>query len=161
MVKLRFCFASPVFVVLGVFALPVHAVTPVCGTQLSSNTTLDSDMNCPGRAIRFNNPESKNVVLDCDGFTISSDSDRVVSAEFVSGITIKNCLLSTTHDDGRGIVLTGVSKSKFIHNSIITTGNSSSAFDIRGNSSANLISRNTVHTSGVAVDRYPSSCRLE
>ena len=131
----------------GYYSMPAQAATPLCGTTLTSNTTLDSDMICPGRAISFSQ-QSKNVVLDCKGFTISSDSDRIISANAVSRITIKNCSFLSIDDGIRAIVFTGVTKSKVINNTITTTGDGSSAFDIRGDSSSNLFSNNRVHTSG-------------
>jgi len=88
----------------------VQAGTPACGATLTKNTKLNSDMICPSRAINFSGPRSRNVVLDCAGFSISTTSDRVINASSVSGITIKNCMISTSHDGGRGIQFTGVNE---------------------------------------------------
>ena len=126
----------------------IQAVTPACGTTLTADTTLDSDMNCPSRAINFSGAASDNVVLDCAGFSISNSSSRVINAFGVSGITIKNCTISTNHRGGRGIEFTGVINSEISGNSISTTGESSRGISTRGDSSSNLITDNTVHTAG-------------
>lgn len=120
---------------------------PACGTTLTANTTLNADMVCPDRAILFGS-ESNNVILDCAGHSITTTSDRVISATFASGITIRNCTISTTHDSGRGIVFTEVTNSEISNNSFTTTGDLSRAIGIRGNSSFNLITGNTIHTAG-------------
>ncbi len=44
-------------------ATNIQAATPACGTTLTANTTLSSDMLCPSTAIRFN-AGSNDVVLD-------------------------------------------------------------------------------------------------
>jgi hypothetical protein len=97
----------------------VHAVTPACGTTLTADTIFDKNLNCPAIAIFFN-ALSNNVVLDCAGFSISTTFDRVISGNSPSGITIKNCTLSTTHNSGRGMVFTRVTNST-ISNNIIST----------------------------------------
>jgi parallel beta-helix repeat protein len=125
----------------------IHAVTPACGTSLAVDTILNSDMNCPSTAIRFNSG-SNNVVLDCAGFSISTTADRIISVGSASGITIKNCTISSSHFEGRGIVLTGVTNSTFSNNVISTTGESSRAMQFRGDSNANVITGNTIHTAG-------------
>jgi hypothetical protein len=125
----------------------IYAVTPACGTLLTTDTIFDSNMNCPDTAI-FLNALSNNIVLDCAGFSISTTFDRVISANFTSGVTIKNCTLSTTHNSGRGMVFTGVTNSTISNNIISTTGNSSRGMHFRGDSNSNTITGNTVHTAG-------------
>jgi hypothetical protein len=82
----------------------IQAATPACSTTLTADTIFDSDMNCPGTAIFFTN-SSNNVVLDCAGFSIRTTSGRAIAGGSASGITIKNCTISTNHSGGRGIVL--------------------------------------------------------
>ena len=57
----------------------ILAVTPACSTTLPANTTttLDSNMDCLGRAINFGGG-SDNAVLDCDGFIISCTPSALV-----------------------------------------------------------------------------------
>ena len=125
----------------------IYAVTPACDTTLTTDTIFDSDMNCPSRAIRFN-AGSNNVVLDCAGFSISTTDDIVISGGSASGITIKNCTISTAHRNGRGMQFGGLTNSTISGNTISTTGRESRGMDFRGNSSSNLIIDNTVHTTG-------------
>ena len=72
---------------------------------------------------------------------------------------IDETLRRVLDDDGRAIVFTGGTNSKVIGNVITTTGDQSGAFDIRGDSSSNLISNNEVHTSGSASNaRFSTAC---
>jgi len=125
----------------------IYAVTPACDTTLTTDTIFDSDMNCPSRAIRFN-AGSNNVVLDCAGFSISTTDDIVISGGSASGITIKNCTISTAHRNGRGMQFGGLTNSTISGNTISTTGRESRGMDFRDNASSNLIIDNTVHTAG-------------
>ena len=150
----RFYCACFIVLLIALAASPAQAVNPPCGTTLSENTTLDDDLICPDRAIFFNHAQSKKVTLDCAGFTISTTSDRIISANFATGITIRNCHLETSHNGGRGLVFTGVTKSKVINSSVTTSGDGSSAFDIRGDSNSNLFSGLTVHTSGARSNAF-------
>ncbi len=125
----------------------VHAATPACDTTLTADTIFDSDMNCPSRAIRFN-AGSNNIVLDCAGFSINTTDDIVISGGSASGVTIKNCTISTAHRNGRGMQFGGLTNSTISGNTISTTGKESRGMDFRDNSSSNLITDNTVHTTG-------------
>ena len=125
----------------------IYAVTPACGTTLTTDTIFDSDMNCPSWAIRIN-AGSNNKVLDCAGFRIRTTSDIAIHGGSASGITIKNCTISTAHRNGRGMQFGRLTLSTISGNTISTTGRESRGMDFRDNSSSNLITDNTVHTTG-------------
>lgn len=126
----------------------VQAATPSCEATLTKDTKLNSDMFCPSRAINFSGARSKNVTLNCAGYIISSASGRVIDARSTSGITIKNCLITTSHDGGRAIQFTGVKNSKISGNTISTVGDASRGIGFRGGSSSNSITNNTVQVMG-------------
>ena len=123
------------------------AVTPACGTVLTTDTTLDSDMICPGIAVFFNST-SNNVELDCAGFSMSTTENRVISGYSAAGITIRNCNITTSHFEGRGMVLTAVTNATIVDNTIVTTGDNSRGIQLRGDSNGNVVCRNEVDTAG-------------
>jgi hypothetical protein len=125
----------------------IYAVTPACGTTLTADTIFNSDMNCPSTAIRIN-AGSNNKVLDCAGFSISTTRDHAINGGSASGVTIKNCMISTAHRGGRGMQFGRLTNSTISGNTISTTGRESRGMDFRDNSSSNLIIDNTVHTTG-------------
>jgi hypothetical protein len=123
----------------------IYAVTPACDTALAADTIFDSDMDCPSTAIRID-AGSSNAVLDCAGFSIRTTSDRAINGGSASGVTIKNCMISTAHRGGRGMQFGTLTNSTISGNTISTTGRESRGMDFRDNSSSNLIIDNTVHT---------------
>ena len=125
----------------------INAETPACGTTLTADTIFDSDMNCPSTAIHIN-AGSSNKVLDCAGFSINTTSNRAINGGSASEVTIKNCMISTAHRDGRGMQFGNLTLSTISGNTISTTGRESRGMDFRDNSSSNLIIDNTVHTTG-------------
>jgi hypothetical protein len=67
----------------------ILAVTPACGSTLTTDTTFDADMDCLSTAIYFSDIGSDNVTLDCAGFTIAVDDGTSIQAVAVTGVTIK------------------------------------------------------------------------
>ncbi len=49
----------------------VQAQTPACGTLLTGNTVLDSDMVCADTALQMIDAGSSNITLDCAGFSVT------------------------------------------------------------------------------------------
>jgi len=111
-----------------------------------ADITLDSDLICPGTAFKFRNVD--NVTLDCAGHSITGTGGRVIRADSVSGITIRNCTIISDHFDGRGMELTRSTNSTISGNTITTTGTNGKGISLRRDSSFNLITNNTVHTTG-------------
>jgi len=58
----------------GFSASTAHA-QPVCGDTINTNTTLGSDLLCPGFGLRIG---ASGVTLDCAGHTIEAAGGRVV-----------------------------------------------------------------------------------
>ena len=88
-----------------------------CGDTITSDTTLTSDLNCPGTALNIG---AGNVILDCQGYMInfSSGSGIYSNQDFT---TIKNCNIVHNGYVGAnvyGIYLMGSSSS--IQNANIT-----------------------------------------
>ena len=128
----------------------VPDTAPACGTILTSDTTLDSDMLCAGTALILSGAGSDNVMLDCAGHSITSIGFRALSVSSTDGITIKNCLISSSSE--RGIVLDRVTNSEIKDNTIVITD--SRGIDIRKSSNNNLISNNDIHTTGAGSYRW-------
>ena len=60
----------------------------LCGTTITSDTTLDSNLNCNGTAITIG---ANNTILDCSGYTITGNGtgDGIYSSS-KTNLTIKN-----------------------------------------------------------------------
>lgn len=99
-----------------------QAQTPPCGTILTADTTLDSDMTCASTAIQFVGSASDNVTLDCAGFGISTIDESAIIASDVSGISIQNCTISTDVEFAHGIFFTDVTGSSVTDNDISADG---------------------------------------
>ncbi|MCP4767728.1 MAG: hypothetical protein GY875_15830 [Gammaproteobacteria bacterium] len=129
----------------------VQAVPLPCGTTLTTDTTLDSDMDCStfdGTAINFEGANSNDVTLDCAGHVISAGTESAIIARNVSGVTIRNCTISTSSIFSHGVsLLNGVSNSLVTGNTILTTGDFTRGIEVR-QSSANEISDNDISTTG-------------
>jgi parallel beta-helix repeat protein len=113
---------------LAVSPMPfVLAAAPACGTNLTTSTTLDSDMTCPGTALVIT---TSNVTLDCAGHTINfgqSQTEPLVHAVKIlnaSNVTVQNCNInqlnmSVTRSSGVGF---NNSSGATVRNNTITTG---------------------------------------
>lgn len=68
--------------------------TVTCNQQISSSTTVDNDLTCNGTAL---NIVANNVVLDCQGHTLTGNTSRYginitgTTASLRTNVTIKNC----------------------------------------------------------------------
>jgi len=125
----------------------VQAANPPCGTTLTKNTKLDGNMTCASTALRLIGSASKKITLNCDGHSIDVASGSGIFASNVTGVTIQDCVISTSDYFSHGIVLSnGSTKNLIKDNTITTTGNSGRGIELRG-SSSNTIKDNTVHTS--------------
>jgi hypothetical protein len=127
----------------------IYAATPACGTPLTTDTTLDSNMNCSSTALFL---DSNDVTLDCAGFTITVTgfSSRAIDAFNVTGVIIKNCNINTDATSGFGIIWSTVSSSE-ISNNIITTANTfSPGIGLSRDSNNNLIDGNMISTTGLS-----------
>ena len=76
------------------------AATPACGSNLTTSTTLDSNMTCAGTALLIT---GSGVTLDCAGHTINfaqSQTEPLVHAVKVqnaSNVTVQNCNITQTN----------------------------------------------------------------
>ena len=129
----------------------IHAVTPACGTTLTTDTTLDSNMNCTSTALFLSGAGSDNVILDCAGYrvTTTNRSSSGVSAVNVTGVMIKNCSVVTNGTSSSGIELQNSSNS-LISNNIINTFNTYSQGIQILRSSSNTIDSNTISSTGLS-----------
>ncbi len=141
----------------------IYAATPACGTALTADTTLDSNMNCSSTALYLQDAGSNNVTVDCAGFTITVTgfSSPAIWATNVTGVIIKNCNINTNATSGFGIGGILISNSE-ISNNIITTANTHSLGIILHASSNNLIDGNTISTTGlnsrpIQIENHSSS----
>ena len=131
------------------FAPAAQAEDPACGSVLTKNTKLVADMHCPGPALRFEGKESKNVTLNCAGHGITATLQSAIVATDTSGITIKNCEISTTADLSHAILFDDTRNSTLKNNVIVTAGADARGIELR-NSKRNTLSGNHVHSSGNA-----------
>jgi len=128
-----------------------QAVTPACGTTLTTNTTLDSDMNCPSTALFLSGAGSNSVILDCVDFSITTTGrgSTAISASDVTGIEIKNCNIETNDTLSHGVRL-GNTSASVVSNNTITTLNTFSHGISLITSSGNTIDSNSASTTGIS-----------
>ncbi len=130
----------------------VQAQTPACGTLLTGNIVLDSDMVCADTALHMNGAGSSNVTLDCAGFSVTvtgGPQGSAILALNVTGVEIKNCSIETDDPSAHGIRM-GNTSSSIISNNTITTLNSFSHGIHLQSSSDNLIDGNTISTTDIS-----------
>jgi len=129
----------------------VQAVTPACGTNLTSDTTLDSDLNCAITALVLNGIDSNNINLDCAGFSVTTTNrgSPGVLAQNTTGVTIENCNIVTSGTTAFGIGLFDTSNS-LISNNTINTSNTFSLGVQLIRSSGNTIDGNTISSTGLS-----------
>ena len=155
--------ASAAGIIALMIASGVAAQTPSCGTTLTVDTVLDSDMMCPGTAIFMTGGISpNNVTLDCANlYSITTDA-RAIRINGVSGATVTNCTIETTNDNGADTVRVQSSSAVVITgNDLTTNGNVSRAVRFFDTSNSE-ISDNRITTVGVAShairnDRSPDN----
>ncbi|MBI4145689.1 right-handed parallel beta-helix repeat-containing protein [Candidatus Woesearchaeota archaeon] len=133
-----------------------YAITegpPVCG-NISTSTTLLNNVTSAGLCF---NLTADNLVLDCDGYTITFDTggvgaDAGVAAVARNNVTVKNCNIRDTNaagSQGVGINFTGTNSSIIFNNTIRTNGTSNNyGILLRGNSNHDAIENNTVTAIG-------------
>ncbi len=70
-----------------VSASPAHAVVPPCGSTITQNTTLTSDMTCPGDGLFIG---ASNVTLNLNGHTITGPGPNVRPSpnQIYSGVNV-------------------------------------------------------------------------
>jgi parallel beta-helix repeat protein len=165
---------------LSLFIAPLAiAASPPCGSTITTDTTLDSDMVCSGTAITIG---ANNITLDGAGHTITGDtSGGGVENYGYNYVTVKNCivtnfihgmlLVSCSHNildsntvisnvgagnqGGGGIVCSGGSSNTLTNNTV--TLNVAGGIGVI-NSSANIVSNNTANSNGGAgIDLENSS----
>ncbi len=138
------------------------AASPACGSAITANTTLDSDMACPSTGIVIG---ANNITLDCAGHKITGNgpysSQSGVQLLGVSGATVKNCQISsynyginsyyansnmitgnTLSSNSNGVYLRE-SRSNNVANNTMSS-NSSGVYLF--NSSNNIVSQNSIAT---------------
>lgn len=130
----------------------VQAATPLCGKNLTTHTTLDSDMDCSEfdvPAIKFDGSAGSNgMTLDCADHSILAGTESAITARNVSGIVIRNCKIFTSDVLSHGVsLLNGVNNSLVTGNTIWISGGFTRGIEIR-QSSGNTISDNHISTSG-------------
>jgi parallel beta-helix repeat protein len=81
--------ASLVFALSLFTAPPAISASPPCGSTITTDTTLDSDMTCSGTAITIG---AANIILDGAGYTITGDrtGSGIVNPSYPN-VTVKNC----------------------------------------------------------------------
>lgn len=126
----------------------VQAASPPCGTTLTKNTRLDSDMDCAATALLLTGKKSRKVTLNCDGYSVSAVTGTAIIASRVTGVTIRNCNIQSSGYFSHGILLTdGTTKTVVKDNTITTFGDRSRGISLR-DSSNNKIIGNTIHAYG-------------
>ncbi len=135
---------------LAALLLPVFAfaATPACGSTITTNTTLDSDMSCNATAIIIG---ANNITLDCAGRTVTyakTTAANGISFSGRSGVTVKNCTLvqGSTLSSSRGILGSG-SNNLIVSNNITTSGSDASGIQLSAGMNNNLTG-NTITTTG-------------
>ena len=127
------------------------AVTPACGSNLTTNTTFDSDLVCNGDSVALS-IRSDNVTLDCAGYSVTTSGRGAagISASNVSGITIENCNIHTSGTTGIGINLQNASGSEIANNTIATSNSYAQGIRLI-RSSGNIIGGNNISTTGISA----------
>jgi parallel beta-helix repeat protein len=128
--------------------LGAQAAPPSCGETLISNTTLGSDLDCSGfdgPALQFDGSASNGVTLDCANHAITAGSKSALIASNVSGITIQNCVITTSVAFSHGVLLHNASNSQVSDNYIVTTADFAHGIEIL-QSPDNRISDNNILT---------------
>ncbi len=125
-----------------------------CGDILVADTVLDESLLCntdPALAIG-----ADNVELDCNGFTITYDTDGTgadgITATDINNATIKNCIITDGNSGGStgiGILFTRVNNSLAENNTIQTNGTDNNyGMELIDNANNNTIANNSVYTLG-------------
>ncbi len=93
-----------------VFIVPVS-----CGSDIATNTVLESDLHCAGRALTI---AADNIILDCNGHSITGvgNSGIGIYAQDRTNITIKNCIIKDVFN--AGIRFKSTDKSTVFNNNI-------------------------------------------
>jgi len=74
-------------------------VTSGCSSNVNGNLTVSNDINATGTCFIIT---GNNVVLDCDGYTITGDTTGYgIVASGRTGLEVKNCIISNFSDDIR------------------------------------------------------------
>ena len=114
-----------------------------CGSSLTSDTTLTSDLICSGNGLTI---ESNNTVLDCQGHLINSSihTGSGIFAREKSGIIVKNCNIQGFSE---GIKFELVDHSQLVNNS---ANNNFFGFNLLQSSNNDVIF-NKAETNGVGL----------
>jgi len=132
------------------FSLQLVAAQPSCGSTITTNTILDSDMYCNGTAIIIG---ANNTVLDCAGHTITpsiSSYTPGIKLSSVSGSVIKNCNIinSSGQVDLAWFGSVGIELSSSSNNVLINNNISARTYSIHLESSSNnsIVGNNIIST---------------
>ena len=127
--------------------------------RITSNTTLINNVSATATCITVG---ANNIVLDCNGYSITWDtgagnSASAVLVENMSNITVKNCVLrdlSVHSNRSVGINLTNTNLSLLLNNTIQTNGTTHNyGLILQNNSNNNTVTNNTIRTNGT-TDNY-------
>lgn len=128
--------------------------TDVSCSNLSSSTTLTSNVSSGGLCF---NLTADNILLDCDGFTITFDTAGTgavagIAATGRKNITIRDCTIidnSSGGSFGVGINFTNTNNSLIFNNTIRTNGTSNNyGIFLFSSASNNTIAGNSITTRG-------------
>jgi parallel beta-helix repeat protein len=144
---------------LSLFIAPLAiAASPPCGSTITTDTTLDSDMTCSGTAITIG---ADNITLDGAGHTITGDtSGGGVENYGYNYVTVKNC---TVTNFNHGIFFQSCSHSTLDSNTVssnVGAGNAGGGGMNLQYGSNNSLTNNTVNSNvagGIGVSSSSSN----
>ncbi|MEK6874531.1 MAG: hypothetical protein AABX52_02155 [Nanoarchaeota archaeon] len=124
-----------------------------CGTTLTSNVTLTSNLSASGNCYQIN---ANNVVLDCNGFSITGNGTGIgVNASGKNNVTIQKCtLLAFTTD----VSLVDSNNSKVVNSTMLNSTNgiilgNLYGFMLRDNRFGNLSTAVRVSGNGTIINQ--------
>ena len=131
------------------------AVTVTCGQTITEDTLMANDLDCAsGNGLNIG---ADNIVLNCDGHTISgvrASNSNGIYGDGRNYVTIKNCIVTNFSD--YGIILQSTSNSNILSNTVYNNGGPT--IMLYYYCSNNLIDNNTVHDSsnGIFIENHGS-----
>lgn len=143
--KYLFFLAVTILLSIGLFSSFVQGTS--CGDNISVSTTLTTNLsNCTGYALLMN---TSNVVLDCDGYTLSANVtegwDGAIYIYNVNNVTIKDCKINGL--GGTGVNISGGNNHTIINNTFFGLTQAVTT-SVLGNVGFLNISNNYVNGSG-------------
>jgi len=127
----------------------VNATHVSCGDTITTNTDLDSDLiNCPSSGIFIG---ADNIILDCNGHTISGSGTFGILSQNRQNIAIKNCVMQSFF---YGIKFESTDQSLLLNN---TAQNSAYGIALWPSSNFNTVTNNTANGNTDGIDLAESS----